>query len=82
MNTYTSKEYALYRLNNRLHFIETNRPKLFEAINEDGTLYATFFLDKWVKKYEDEGFTVREADIDEEIQYLKKRIEYYESLDK
>lgn len=78
---YRTKEFALYRLNNRLHFIETQRPKLYEAMSEDGKWYCSFFETKWIDKYEDQGLTVFEADIEEEIRYLKSRIEYYENLD-
>lgn len=80
MSIYQSKEYALYRLKSRLQFIEAYRPKLYEAIKEDGTLHATFFLDDWVKKYEAEGFTVRESELEEEIRSLKKSIGHYEVL--
>jgi hypothetical protein len=79
-NIYKSKEYALYRLRARLHFIETSSPVLYEAINEDGTFYCSFFEEKWIKKYEDEGLIVRKADLNEEIRHLQSRIEYYEKL--
>ena len=81
-NIYKTKEYALFRLKSRLHFIETQKPTLYEAISEDGKWYCSFFEIKWVKKYEDEGLTVKVADLEEEIRHLKSRIDYYESLDK
>lgn len=81
-NIYKTKEYALYRLKSRLHFIETEKPTLYEAISEDGKWYCSFFDNKWIKKYEDEGLTVRTADLEEEIRHLKSRIDHYENMDK
>lgn len=81
-NTYNSKEYALYRLKSRLHFIETQKPTLYEAINEDGMLYCAFFDENLIKKFEDDGLVVRKADIEEEKRHLKSRIDYYEGLEK
>lgn len=78
-NIYKTKEYALYRLRSRLHYIETACPTLYEAINEDGKFCCSFFDEKFIKKYEDEGLIVRKADLDEEIRHLKSRIECYEN---
>jgi hypothetical protein len=79
-NIYTSRAYALYRLGNRLHYIQTCRPDLYEAVAEDGTLQATFFDPHLIPGYTARGLTVRKADIDAEIRRLQARIAHYQGL--
>lgn len=79
-NIYTSRAYALYRLGNRLHYIETRRPDLYEAVGEDGTVLVTFFDAHLVPVYTGQGLTVRMADIDLEIRRLRACIAHYEGL--
>ena len=76
---YKTKKYALYRLKNRLHFIETQQPILYEAISEDGKFYCSFFEESLIETYEGKGLVVRQADIQEEMRHLRSRIEYYEN---
>lgn len=79
-NIYSSRAYALYRLRNRLHYIETRRPDLYEAVGEDGTMQATFFDPHLIPGYTGRGLTVRKADIDLEICRLRTRIAHYQGL--
>lgn len=71
---YKSKEYALYRLRNRLHFLESTSPIMWEAINEDGSFHCSFFDKSLIDDYKSKGYVVGQADIKLEIDYLKTRI--------
>jgi hypothetical protein len=78
---YQTKEYALYRLRNRLNYLESAKPILYEAFSEDGKFYCSFFEKTLIKEFQEKGFIVREADIKKEIEDIKNSIAYYEKLD-
>jgi hypothetical protein len=63
--------FVLYKLKSRLHYLETQKPIVYEAIDDEGKLVCSFSYTKWVEQFEAEGYIVRQADIEEEIGRLK-----------
>ena len=77
---YKSKAYALFRLRNRLHYLETQNPVLWEAVDEFGRFRASAFNKDSLRLYSSQGCTLRKADLAKEISELKARIDYYKKL--
>ena len=77
---FKTKEYALYKLRNMLHFMETQEPILYNAIDKNGKIKFSFFYEKWINDYEKEGFRIVEADLKERIKKLNKIIDYYNKV--
>jgi hypothetical protein len=72
--------YILYKLKCRLHYLESRKPTLFEAVDKEGKVFCSFFYAKWIEKFEAEGYIVRHACIEDEIRALKASIASYEKL--
>lgn len=68
---YGSNEYKIYRLSNRLHYLEDYRPEMFDVFSKKGKWEGRFFGRKYIKSYEMDGKTVKKADIDKEIAKMK-----------
>jgi hypothetical protein len=68
---YSSIEYAIYRYSNRLHYLESKRPEMFDVYDKNGEWECTFFGRKSIKSHDKKGKTVVKADIDKEILRLK-----------
>ena len=73
-------QFILYKLKSRLHYLESRKPTLYEAVDKEGKVFCSFNNVEWIEKFEKEGYVVRQADIEEEIRGLKASIASYERL--
>lgn len=81
---YKSKRYAMYRLNNRLRYLERERPKIYEERGPDGEWRGTSYKkpDEWqLKRLKKKGITIKEVSVDKEIKEVKQEIESYNDLE-
>jgi hypothetical protein len=71
---YSSTDYAIYRLSNRLHYLENHRPEMFDVFSKKGKWECRFFGRRSIQSYEMDGKTVKKADIDKEIASMKLKL--------
>ncbi len=73
---YNSIDYRLFRYSNRLHYLESQRPEMFDVLSKEGVWEATFFGRKEIKYYARKGKIVKAADIDKEILDLRQKVDH------
>jgi len=72
--SYKSPEYTLYRLKNRLKYYQTERPVIYEIVDEKGIFICSFTNKEWLSKYQCDAYVIIELDLDSEIEIIKNRI--------
>jgi hypothetical protein len=68
---------VLYKLKGRLHYLEIERPVLFEVENDLGGFFCGNSIENLIY-YKNKGYKTRILNLDIEIESIKKSIIYYE----
>ena len=64
--------YVSWKRNCHKHFLETQRPNIYELYDKNGTLKCTVFNLEFAKTHEKSGLKIKQVfDIDERIAILK-----------
>ena len=71
-------EYGLWLQSTRLRWLETERPTVYDIIKPNGEKHMTVFLDTQLDKYIEDGYTIKEGDLDEFISELKESVKRLE----
>ena len=72
--TEPTKEFILYKLKSRLHYLETENPLIYEVFDAKGKWICSFTEQRYLARYENEGYTICLGDLQEEIERLRKSI--------
>jgi hypothetical protein len=62
-----------------LKYYQTERPVIYEIVDEYGRFICSFTNKEWLSKYQRDGYVIIELDLDSEIEIIKNRISSIES---
>lgn len=71
-------EYGLFIHSNHLHWLESEKPIIYEVFKKDGKHYATVFSEKSSKEYVNEGYIIKQGDLEKEIKKMKSLVKSLE----
>ena len=67
-------EYGLYIHSNHLHWLESEKPIIYEVFEKDGKRRSMVFSEKSSKRYENEGYIIKQGDLKKEIKRMKSLV--------